>query len=367
MLDLQSASQAVNLHVMDSDFYRKWFFVFLILVLALAVYKMLAPFWGALAWGAALAFLLHPMQRWLTYRFKGRENLAAGILTGLTPAVVLLPLASLGLVFAQQVSNLLELIRGVDFSRNAAWLVRLEQYPVVARVIDFVRSNSVVSTEDLQGWLVGGAQSLLRTLAAASGNLLLDAVGTLVGFFLMLFLLFFLLRDGPAMLLQAVRLIPIASERRAGLLQLIGNSTRAVVYGTVSTAAAQGILVAIGFAILGLPSPVVFGTLAAVFALLPAGGTTLVWVPAVLWLAGSGRWGAAVFLGIWGFGVTLSDNLLRPLLISRYAPVPTLAVFVGVVGGVSAFGAVGLIIGPVLLTLIAALIKFADESLTQQD
>lgn len=352
---------------MDSDFYRKWFFVALILVLGLALYRMLAPFWGALAWGTALAFLLHPLQHWLTYRFKGRDNLAAGLLTGLTPLVVLLPLASLGLVFAEQVNNLLELIRGVDFSRDAAWLVRLEHYPVIARVIEFVRGNSLVSSADIQGWLVGGAQSLLRALAAASGNLVLGAVGTLVGFFLMLFLLFFLLRDGEAMLAQIMRLIPIEETRRAGLLRLIGNTTRAVVYGTVTTAALQGALVAIGFAILNLPSPVVFGTLAAVFALLPAGGTALVWVPAALWLASTGRWGAAVFLAIWGFGVTLSDNLLRPILISRYAPVPTLAVFVGVVGGVSAFGAIGLIIGPVLLTLMAALVRFADESLPQQD
>jgi predicted PurR-regulated permease PerM len=234
---------------------------------------------------------------------------------------------------------------------------------LIARALALIHANSVVSTADIQAWVVSAAQSVLQSLAATSGNLVLGAVGTLVGFVLMLFLLFFLLRDGPDMLRQAVRLIPIEAQRRDSLLRLIGNTTRAVVFGTGATALVQGLLVGIGFAILGLPSPVVFGAVAAVFALLPAGGTALVWVPAALWLAATGRPGGAVFIAIWGFAVSLCDNVMRPLLIGRHAQVSTLAVFVGVVGGVSAFGAIGLIVGPVLLTLIAALLKFAAESL----
>jgi predicted PurR-regulated permease PerM len=351
---------------MNSDFYRKAFFAALVLLLGLALFKMLAPFWGALSWGLCLAFLLHPVQRGLTRSLGGRENLAAGLLTGLTPVVLLLPLTSLGLVFARQVSQLIDLLRQVDFSASASWMTRLEQYPWIARVLAFVRENTVVSTADIQGWLVSGAQSLLHSVASASGSIVLGAVGTLVGFFLMLFLLFFLLRDGPRMFAQAMRLIPIAVERRDGLFALLGNTTRAVVYGTGATALVQGLLVGVGFAILGLPSPVVFGAMAAIFALLPAGGTALVWVPATLWLLTNSRWGAAAFLGCWGIGVTLCDNVLRPLLIGRHAPVSTLAVFVGVVGGVSAFGAIGLIVGPVLLTLIAALLKFAAETLSHR-
>jgi predicted PurR-regulated permease PerM len=351
---------------MDSEFYRRLFFVALVILLGMALLRMLQPISGALTWGLFLAFLLNPLQRWLTRRMHGRENLAAGLLTGLTPVVLLLPLASLGAVFVQQITQLIELLRGVDFSRNAAWIVKLESYPLIAKGLEFIRANSVIDSADIQGWLVSGAQSLLQQLAAASGNLVLGAVGTLVGFFLMLFLLFFLLRDGHSMFVQTVRLVPIATDRRDDLLRLIGNTTRAVVYGTGAMAILQGLLVGVAFAILGLPSPVVFGALAAVLALLPAGGTALVWIPAALWLLIDGRLGGALFMTIWGVGVALCDNFLRPLLIGRHAPVSTLAVFVGVVGGVSAFGAIGLVIGPVLLTLIAALLRFADESLERQ-
>jgi predicted PurR-regulated permease PerM len=137
---------------------------------------------------------------------------------------------------------------------------------------------------------------------------------------------------------------------------------RAVIYGTVVTAVIQGTLVGIGFAIAGLPSPVVFGVLAAIAAFIPAAGTGVVLVPAVIYLAIAGRYGAALFLGIWSVIVGTSDNFLRPMLTARHAPVSTVAVFVGVIGGIAAFGFVGIVIGPVLLSLITELLRFAEEA-----
>ena len=115
-----------------------------------------------------------------------------------------------------------------------------------------------------------------------------------------------------------------------------------------------------------MSSAVVFGVLAAAFALLPMGGAAIVWVPTAIFLAATSQWDGAIFMLIWGTGVSVSDNLVRPLLISRHAPVSTLAVFVGVIGGISAFGMIGVIIGPVLLTVIAALLRFLDEKLSHQ-
>jgi predicted PurR-regulated permease PerM len=214
--------------------------------------------------------------------------------------------------------------------------------------------------------LVKGAQLLLQSLAATGGNFLLGALGTVIHFFIMLFLLFFLLRDGRQLLDRVVHLVPMEAQRRGNLLRLIGDTTRAVVYGTGLTALAQGALVGIGFAVAGLPSAVVFGVLAALLALLPVGGAALVWVPAALTLAADSQWGWAIFMLVWGIGVSVADNLLRPLLISTQAPVSMLAVFVGVIGGVSAFGVIGIIVGPVLLTVLVALLRLIDDSLSRQ-
>ena len=175
-----------------------------------------------------------------------------------------------------------------------------------------------------------------------------------------------MLRDGRQLLDRAMRLVPMEPQRRGELLKLVGNTTRAVVYGTGLTALAQGTLIGIGFAIAGLPSAVVFGVLTAAMALLPVGGAAIVWVPAIVYLAATSQWGWAFFMLIWGTCVSVSDNLLRPLLISSQAPVSILAVFIGVIGGISAFGIIGVIIGPVLLTIISVLLRFLDDTLSRQ-
>ena len=175
----------------------------------------------------------------------------------------------------------------------------------------------------------------------------LGVVGTLVGFFLMLFLLFFLLRDGRMMLTHGLRLVPDdGCATRASSLTYLSAVMSAVIFGHALTAVIQGTLVGIGFAIAGLPSPLVFAVFAAIAAFVPAAGTGLVLVPAVIYLAIAGRWGAATFLGIWSVLVGFSDNFLRPYLTRQRADVSTLTVFVGVIGGVSAFGFIGSLLGP---------------------
>jgi predicted PurR-regulated permease PerM len=349
---------------MNGAFYRTGFVLVVAALLALALYWMLAPFWGALAWGICLAFLLAPAQRWLTRRLKGRAGLAAGIITALVPVLLAGPLVSLGVAFANQVADLVTHLQQQPLRFDASLLAQLERYPFIGSLAEWLRQNLTATTEQLQGWLVGGASMLMQTLAATGGNFLLGALGTVIHFFMMLFLLFFLLRDGHSLLGRVVRLVPMEPRRRQELLKLIGNTTRAVVFGIGLTALAQGALVGIGFAIAGLPSAVVFGVLAAVLALLPVGGAALVWGPAAVYLLATSQWGWAIFMLIWGSAVSVSDNLVRPLLISSQAPVSIPAVFVGVIGGISAFGFIGVIIGPVLLTAIAALPRFLDETLS---
>ncbi len=342
--------------------YRKEFVIIVVILFALALYWMLAPFWGALAWGICLAFLLTPAHGWLTRKLKGRAALSAGIITALVPVVLSGPLASLSVAFANQIADLVALVQQESLRFDDSLLLQLEEYPVIGSIAEWLRQNLTATTEELQGWLVSGSQFLLKSLAAEGGTFMLGAVNTIIHFFMMLFLLFFFLRDGRQLLGRAVRLVPMEPQRRGELLMLVGDTTRAVVYGTGLTALIQGALVGIGFAIAGLSSAVVFGVLAAILALLPVGGAALVWVPAVLTLVVTSHWGWAIFMLLWGIGVSSSDNLIRPLLISRHAPVSTLAVFVGVIGGVSAFGAIGVIIGPVLLTVISSLLRFLDET-----
>jgi len=202
---------------------------------------------------------------------------------------------------------------------------------------------------------------IVKTLGALGREAVLGALGTVVGFIVMLFLLFFAVRDGRALLADLRALVPMSEVERERLFRHLASVTRAVVYGSGVTALIQGALVAAGFAIAGLPSPVVFGVLAALLALLPLAGTPIVWIPGVVVLAAQGRWGAAIFLAIWGVFTSTIDNVLRPLLAATRARVQTLTVFIGVLGGVSAFGAIGVVLGPLVIALAIALLRFMLE------
>ena len=287
---------------MNLDLYRKDFVIVVVALSALALYWMLAPFWGALAWGICLAFLLAPVHRWLARSLNGRAGLSAGIITLLVPVLLAGPLASLGLAFVTQVADLITHLQEQPLRFDASLLTQLERYPIIGHLAEWLRHNLTATTEQLQGWVVSAAQTPLKSLAATSGNFLLGAMGTVVDFFVMLFLLFFLLRDGRHMLGRTVRLVPMEPQRRGELLKLVGDTTRAVAYGTVLTALAQGGLVGIGFAIAGLPSAIVFGVLAAFLALLPMGGAALVWVPAIAVLASTSHWVCGDLPGDLGHG-----------------------------------------------------------------
>jgi predicted PurR-regulated permease PerM len=178
-------------------------------------------------------------------------------------------------------------------------------------------------------------------------------------------LLFFFLVDGDAMIRRARRFIPLEEAYKERLVNHLSGIARAIVFGTTMNALLQGLVLGIGFGIAGLPSPVVFGVLAALVAMLPVGGAALVWIPAVLWLFFDGRWGYGIFLVVWGAMMSLLDSFLKPLLISGRAPISTLVVFIGVLGGIAAFGAIGIIAGPLILSLVLALIEFAEEGRSQ--
>jgi len=343
------------------EFYQKAFFVVLAALVGYGLLLVLQPFAGALTWAIFLAFILHPVHHWLTRKFGGRDGLSAGILTALTPFALLIPLTFLGVVFANQARALVAYIKESNVHLDETMFSNLEQYRVIGPIVKMAREQLSISGADMQEWLTNAAQTVLHNVASFSGGFVLSAVGTLVAFFFMLFLMFFMIRDGSDIFAKLKRLIPVPSEHREQLFTHLASVARGVFYGVGLTAIVQGILVSIGFAIAGLPSPVVFGVLAAMLALLPAGGAAIVWIPGVLYLGATGHWGMAIFLIIWGVIVSTSDNFLRPLLVARYAPVSAFTVFVGVVGGIAAFGAIGIVIGPVFLALVAAILDYFDE------
>ncbi len=325
------------------------------------VWRIVAPLWQPLLWAVLLGSLLAPLNASLAARLGGRPKLASAITTVGVVLLVLLPIFAIAGAVASQAS---QLVGRIDTTSLRATDLHLSRIPLLARPLEWLEATAGISLAQIETYIVSGAKRLLEAVAGSGGTVFLGAVGTIVSFMLTLFVLFFVLRDGPRFASVAVQMLPIEPALRGKLWRHLIDVTRAVFMGIGLTALVQGTLLGIGFAIAGLPSPLVFGVLAVLLALVPVVGTAVMWIPATIWLLIQGELGFALFMLAWGVIVVGGvDNILRPMLISGRAEVPTLAVFIGVMGGLSAFGFIGLFLGPIVLGLLVALFRFASEAL----
>jgi len=342
-------------------FYARAFALASLATVAVLLALVVKPLFAPIAWALFLAFLLHPIHVRLAAALGGRANASAALLALATFVLLVGPVTALTAAFAADVTNLLKRIQDFAMEHRPSHPSDLATLPVLGPMVDWLRDSLGLTEAQIYAWAADAARNLGKTLAAIGRQAVLDALGTIVGFIVMIFLLFFAVRDGRLLLGNLRALVPLSELERARLFAHLASVTRAVVFGSGVTALLQGALVAIGFSIVGLPSPVVFGVLAALAALLPLAGTPVVWVPAVIVLAVQGRWGAATFLLVWGIFTATIDNVLRPLLAATRARVQTLTVFIGVLGGVSAFGVIGVILGPLVIALAIALLRFMIE------
>ena len=347
----------------ERRFYVRLGGVLLLAALVYLVWRIVTPLWQPLLWALLLGSLLAPANSRLANRLGGRARLASAITTFLTVVLLLLPVAMIAGAVAGQAAQLLHKLNSRTVQSTNATSLDLSQVHWLDQPLDWLGKHAGISIIQVQDWLVSAGKYALQLLASSGGTFVLGALGTLFSFLLMLFVLFFVLRDGPVMAQKVVRMLPIEQRMRGKLYQHLKEVTRAVFMGIGVTALVQGALVGIGFWIAGLPSALVFGVLGALFALVPLVGTVIVWGPGVLYLASQGDYGHAIFLTLWGtIAVGMVDNFLRPLLISGRAEVPTLAVFVGVMGGLQAFGFIGLFVGPIVLGLLVALFRFRIDA-----
>ena len=340
--------------------------VFGLAVVALLAYlsfRIFEPFVAPIYWAFLLAFMLFPVNRLARALVRGRRGTAAGLMTLGVAVGIVGPAALVAIAFANQAVQLGRRLSVLAERYQIAGPTDLLRLPVVGSAIDWLRRRFGVEDAQLRDWLVQGSQHAVQFLLARGGGVLLGVFGILGMLSVTLFVLFFFFRDGDALAERVVRIIPYDSRRKDKLERHLESVTRAVVFGTIVTALVQGTLLGLGFWITGIPSPVVFGALTAVASFVPLVGTALVWIPAAIYLWTQGVLWKTLFLVIWSLVIVgTADNLLRPLLVSGKSQVGTLTVFFGGLGGLAAFGFVGLFLGPVILALVLALLQFADEA-----
>lgn len=326
----------------------------LLLILAIGCFLVLRPFLSALLWALILAFSTWPLHSRLVRAFGGRRTLAASLMTLLVAAVFILPPVAVGSSLADSVATVVGMSRTLLEQGPPGppyWIAGL---PLIGQPLhDYwleLEQLGTGWTSELQPYL-----ETARDLALSTGVTLGEAVLQLG---LSVLAAFFFFRDGA----EGARRLFAAFERLVGeraqrLLEVAGSTIKGVVYGIIGTAIAQGSLQAIGLWLAGVPAALFLGFLTFFLSFVPM-GPGLVWLPAAIWLFYKGAFGWGIFMTLWGFfAVSGVDNVLKPYLISRGSNLPLILVFLGVLGGVFAFGFLGVFLGPTLLALGYTLIQ----------
>ena len=305
------------------------FFLAASLCLLYATVRLILPLSGALLGAAILALMIHPLHARLLARLR-RPTFAAALMTAAAVLVVVLPLTFGGWTLSREAVRL--------YPETRDWLTRIEM----------TAPQMSVKTLILENLDQIGAQT-----SGALGAVLKNMVLLLLNLVIVVVCLFFFLRDGPLILSGALELVPMPAQRKAALLSSVTEVVYAVVHGLFAAALVQGLLSWAGFALFGVPFPALFGTLCLLASPIPVLGPALVWVPVTVVMAATGSGSQALFMALWfGLIVSFSDNLVRPLMIGVRARLPIPLIFLGVVGGLRAFGWAGLFAG--VATIVAA-------------
>jgi len=325
-----------------------------LLLLIYLVFRISEPFLSALAWAAILVTFFYPMHKRLAKRL---SPVQASVIS--TVAVTVLLIAPAILVTTFFVREAVSISRGVQHSI-------VEQHaPIIAKSWSWIAHHvpGIDPNADIFGTLEQGIEKQAGFLAERIGTILKNIAAFIFDLFVMIFAMFYFFRDA-AKILGAVRsIMPFDAQHQDAMIIQVQELISASVITSLVVAAIQGALGGVGFALVGLPAPVFWGVLMAFFSLIPVVGSGLIFVPATLWLGFSGHWGRAIVLLAICAGVsTVLDNVLRPLMLGGRTELSGLVVFISVVGGVSLFGMLGLVLGPILVAMAAGVLTVYRES-----
>lgn len=333
------------------------FILFLTFLSIYLLYLVLAPFLTSIIWAILLAIVLYPLFRKFQRLFKKREVLSALLMTLLVLIVIVLPFT---LLMASLAGDVIDIYHQVEEMINTgqlqAYIERMKEVPIfkwilagLGQHIDFSEANPLP--------LLLKNLNQISTFIFNQTTVLLKGLSTLiVGFFFTLLCLYYLFKDGSYLFGRLKEIIPLPSRERDLLIERFKDMIYATIYGGILIAMIQGVLGGLSFWVLGLPSPIFWGSAMALFSFIPIGGTALIWVPtAVILLMGGAVLKGFILLGLGVFVISMVDNLFRPFLISTRTNIHPLLLFFAVLGGIQAFGLIGLVAGPLIATLFLTL------------
>lgn len=331
-------------------------FRLLLLAVTVAFAWILWPFYGAILWAIVIAVIFAPVNRSLLRSLPGRPNLAALLSVLLIIAIVILPLAIVAASLVQEATGLVGKIQSGEYD-FAGYVQRIFD-ALPAWVTGLLERFNLTNLSGLRETLSSGLMKGGQILAPQALSIGMNTFEFVISFGIMLYLLFFLMRDGKALAERIRQAAPLSADHKQALFTRFADVVRATVKGGILVAMAQGALGGLAFWFLGIHAPLMWAVLMAFLSLLPAIGAGLVWLPVAIYFLATGSIWYGVGLIVYGVVVIgLVDNLLRPFLVGKDAKLPDYVVLISTLGGIDVFGLNGFVIGP----LVAAIFMVSWE------
>jgi predicted PurR-regulated permease PerM len=334
-------------------------FLLLVVLTTIAFFALIKDFLMPVFWAAVLATLFHPLHVRYLDAVRGRNSVAALLSVLTIVGVVVLPLAAIGVAMAREAIALHDLIASGAVDLGAPLRFVKEITPLVGDYLHRYDIDIDRLGQQLSSAALGVTQFLASRLVSVGQNILQFTVLL----FLMLYVLFFFLRDGRRITAALVHALPLGDVRERRLLSRFGDVTRATIKGTLVVGLVQGTIGGVTFWALGIPAPVFWGAVMTVLAFLPAVGPAIVWVPAAVILLVLGHvLKGLVLIGVGVLVIGLVDNVLRPILVGRDVGMPDYLVLLATLGGLTVFGISGFVLGPVIAGFFLTVWEmFAEE------
>jgi len=328
-------------------------FLLLIVAVSLAFAWILWPLYGAILWGTVIAILFAPLYRRLSHSMRQRRTLAALATVMIIVVIVILPVTLITTLLLQEASSVYEMMRTGELNFGQYFRQAVAALPAwaVSLLERFGLTNFGVVQEKLSAGLLKGSQ-FLGTQAINIGQNTFEFVA---GLLVMVYLLFFLLRDGDELFEHIRNAVPLRAEQQSALFRKFIIVTRATVKGNILVALLQGALGGLIFWLMDIHAPVLWAVVMAFLSLLPAVGAAFVWLPvAIYFLAIGAIWQGVVLIGYGVLVIGLVDNILRPILVGKDTKMPDYVVLISTLGGMATFGLNGFVIGPVIAAMFMA-------------
>lgn len=335
-------------------------FLFLLIATSLAFALILWPFFGALLWAVAVSVVFNPVYRRLLRSTPGHRNLAAGVTLLIILVMVILPATLIGISLIQEASS--SYAKFQSGAINPGAMLRQAHAALPSWAIGLLDRFGLGDVEAITREISTGLANSLQMIAGRALNIGQSAFGFLIALGVMLYMTFFLLRDGYALSRKIGDAVPLPPDMRAMLFDKFTTVIRATLKGSVVVAIVQGALGGLTFWALGIHAPLLWGVLMAFLSLLPAIGTGFVWVPVAIYLLATGAiWQAIVLILMGIFVIGLVDNVLRPILVGKDTKMPDYVVLISTLGGLHLFGMNGIIVGPMIAAMFIAVWHILTE------